>query len=96
MSSGKNIGKTVNSGFLEVALALGGVVASYELPDEAILDLAQAIDAAHGRVQSKLMSSDVSPWVEDSLTDDCGHPAVIRLLYRLDEYQLNNGGGSDG
>lgn len=73
----------VNEGFEELALALGGVAASYEVPDEAVWDLARAMDLTHERVQAKLARTEVASPLGDLPESGAGHPAVSHLLQRL-------------
>ncbi len=73
----------VNDGFEEVALALGGVAASYEIPDEAVWDLARAIDVTCQRVRARLSRTEAAIGLDDLPASDCSHPAVVHLLQRL-------------
>ena len=85
--------RIVNEGSEEVALALGGVAASYAIPDEAVWDLARAIDLAHERVQAKLSKTEVFTNLDDRPESGCGHPAVAHLLERLKAGRSGTGGG---
>ena len=73
----------VKDGFEELALALGGVASSYEIPDEAVWDLARAIDVTCQRVQARLAKSDVLAALDDLPASGAAHPAVTHLLKRL-------------
>lgn len=72
----------LTAAFEEAALALGGVVAIYPIPDEAVWDLAQALDAIHGRACAKC-GAQVHAEPEDPA--DKQHPAIVRLLAQLHE-----------
>lgn len=77
--------------FEEVALALGGAVASYRLPDEAIWDLARTMDLACERARSRMGCH--APAEPDEAEPGVGvaHPAIAHLLSRLNEQQLGVG-----
>ncbi|MBK8285759.1 MAG: hypothetical protein IPK97_13330 [Ahniella sp.] len=72
--------QALTAAFEEAALALGGVVAIYPIPDEAVWDLAQALDAIHGRACVKCGAQVHAP---PEGTDDNQHPAIVRLLAQL-------------
>ena len=69
--------------FEDVALALGGVVASYDVPDEAIWDLARAIDLTHERAQARFSRTEEEATSIETPKADYQHPAVSHLLTRL-------------
>lgn len=75
----------VTDGFEEVGLALGGIIESYELPEDAVWDLARAIDLAHERIQAQLMRVVVEPLKVMSPSREHPHPAVSHLMNRLAE-----------
>lgn len=81
----------VNEGFEQLALALGGVASSYEIPDEAVWDLARAIDVTCQRVQARLAKSDVLTGLDDVPASGAGHPAVAHLLKRLGAGRTDKG-----
>jgi hypothetical protein len=66
--------------FEEVALTLGGVVASYPIPDEAVWDLARALDVIHERASGRCEARAVAA-ADDA--DDAEHPAIVHLLAQL-------------
>ncbi len=74
--------QALTAAFEEAALALGGVIAIYPIPDGAVWDLAQALDAIHGRACAKC-GAQVGAAPEG--TDDNQHPAIVRLLAQLHE-----------
>lgn len=80
--------ETLVAAFEQVALALGGVVASYRIPDEAIWDLARTMDLACERARVR-MGCHAKP-EPDEVEPAVGavHPAVTHLLGRLHEQQL--------
>ena len=84
--------RIVNEGFEEIALALGGVAASYEIPDEAVWDLARAMDLTHERVQAKMSKTEVESGLDGPPDSMGSHPAVSHLLQRL--HGPSAGGGS--
>lgn len=92
MSGNCRCRQAVNEGFQELGLALGGVAASYELPDEAVWDLARAMDLTHERIQARLMKTEVVTQLNESSESGCGHPAVAHLLGRLERGHLGTGG----
>jgi len=82
----------VNEGFEELALALGGITASHDLPDEAVWDLARVVDLTCERIQARLARTeeiagpDIPPITEGT------HPAVSLLLSRLRANGARKGG----
>lgn len=68
--------------FEEIALALGGLVASYPVPDEAVWELSRALDLIHGRMCARCHGLGMAN-VEDP--DDAPHAAIIHLLRQLQE-----------
>lgn len=85
--------KIVNEGFEGVALALGGIAASYDIPEEAVWDLARAIDLNYGQVRARLSKSEYISVLDDLPESGCGHPAVTYLLQRLKSGRSETGGG---
>ena len=73
----------VTEGFEELALALGGVTASYEIPDEAVWDLARAVDVTHDRMQAGIAQTEVVTQLDEVPESGFRHPAVSYLLQRL-------------
>lgn len=67
----------------EVALALGGVVATYPVPDNAIWDLARALDLIHERALARWEQGEVEQSAAVEGGDDTEHPAIVHLLRRL-------------
>ena len=86
--------KIVNEGFEGVALALGGIAASYEMPEEAVWDLARAINLNYDRVQARLSKSEYISVLDALPESGCGHPAVAYLLQRLKSGRQEAGGGN--
>ena len=82
----------VNEGFEELALALGGVNASYDLADEAVWDLARAMDLTCERIQAKLARTGAVSGQGDLPESDGCHPAVAHLLQRLKAAGEDQGG----
>jgi hypothetical protein len=80
MTESCNCRRTLTTAFEEAALALGGVVASYPLPDEAVWDLARALDLIHERALGRCGAKEIA--VTDDF-DDAEHPAIAHLLARL-------------
>ena len=72
--------QALTTAFEEMALALGGVVASYPIPDEAVWDLARALDLIHERAYGWCGAVDAT--VPDE-PDDGEHPAIVHLLAQL-------------
>ncbi len=66
--------------FEEAALALGGTVASYPIPDEAVWDLARALDLIHERACGRCTGGEALSLDE---ADDDEHPAIIHLLSQV-------------
>lgn len=77
--------RIVNEGFEELTLALGGVAASYEIPDKAVWDLAQVINRVYRRALSKIGPDHLPPALAQDLVDANEHPAITRLLRQLRE-----------
>lgn len=72
--------KTITEAFEEAALALGGVAAAYQMPDEAVWDLARSLDLIHQRACEKFQTEEEGPADE---REDAVHPAIVHLLARL-------------
>ena len=72
--------QTLTAAFEETALALGGVVASYPIPDEAVWDLARAVDGIYERACGQCGVTDAA--VHDG-PEDAEHPAIVHLLSKL-------------
>lgn len=66
--------------FEEAALALGGVAATYPLPDEAVWELARSLDLIHERACGRCGSREAA-LADDQ--DDAEHPAIVHLLAQL-------------
>lgn len=66
--------------FEEAALALGGVVATYPIPDEATWALARALDEIHERAS---MRYEDTVGTEASEDDPDVHLAVVHLLRQI-------------
>lgn len=79
----------VTEGFEELALALGGVTASYEMPDAAIWDIAFAVDVAHGRVQARISQTGEVEQLDEVPDTGGRHTAVAYLLERLRKIETN-------
>ena len=71
--------------FVEMALALGGVVNSYQVPDDAIWVLARSMDAVHRRALTKLDCSTTNTPTRLKSEADIEHPAIVFLLQQLDQ-----------
>ena len=82
----------VNEGFEGVALALGGVAVTYEIPDEAVWDLARAIDVTCQRVRARLSHTEATIGLDDLPVSGCSHPAVVHLLRQLRSDASERGG----
>ena len=73
----------LTAAFEEAALALGGVVAGYPIPDEATWDLARALDLIHERALARFgRCGSAEPEVIDEM-EGVEHPAIVHLLRRL-------------
>ncbi len=83
MKSNCRCHEIVKEGFEELALALGGVTASYEIPDAAVWDLALVVDAAYDRVQARISKNEVVAQLEVVQEPDFRHTAVTYLLQRI-------------
>ena len=77
--------------FEEAAQALGGVVASYRLPDEAVWDLARTMDLVCERARARMGCHAATDPAEAESAVGAAHPAVTHLLSRLHEQQLSVG-----
>jgi hypothetical protein len=75
-----NCQQALTAAFEEAALALGGVVADYAIPDEAVWDLARALDRIHERAREQCGANDTA---EPDDPDDAEHPAIVHLLTQL-------------
>jgi len=80
MTDRGNCRRALQAAFEEVALALGGVVASYPIPDEAVWDLARALDLIHERAWGRCGGGSVAAADGE---DDAAHPAIIHLLAQV-------------
>ena len=69
----------------EAALAVGGVVASYPTPDEAVWDLCRSLDRIHERAVGRCGTVDLAG---ADTPDDSEHPAVAFLLTQLGEKDI--------
>jgi len=83
---------TLIAAFEQVALALGGVVASYPLPDEAVWDLAQALDLACERACSRMGCQRGQEPADASEIEGSRHPAITHLLSRLEQQRAGVAG----
>lgn len=72
--------QAVTNAFEDVAMALGGVVASYPVPDDAVWELARALDVIHSRV---CVRCGVQAFPEAEGPGDAQHPAIVHLLAQL-------------
>jgi hypothetical protein len=79
----------LDGAFQEAALALGGVVASSPILDEAIWDLARALDQIHERASERCGATQTTLARE---TEDPEHPAIVHLLTRLRDRGAARGG----
>ena len=86
----------VCGGFMDLALALGAVANNHELPDEAVWDLARAIDTAHERIQKRLATADGSGPAAEVPRPSSRHPAIGHLVQRLERMAAGAGGGHNG
>ncbi len=73
----------LTSAFEEVALALGGVVDTYEVPDDAVWDLARAIDLILERARSRFTEAVEQVDAGSAGKSGYKHPAVDHLLHRI-------------
>lgn len=72
--------QALTAAFEEAALALGGVAATYPMPDEAVWDLARALDLIHERACGRCGAREAAG-ADDP--DDAEHPAIVHLLTQL-------------
>lgn len=72
--------QALTGAFEEAALALGGVVAVYPIPDEAVWDLARALDLIHERACDRCDGADIVPGDD---ADPVEHPAIVQLLAQV-------------
>lgn len=72
--------QALTAAFEEAALAFGGVVASYPIPDEAVWDLARALDLIHERACGRCGVATAAA-ADDA--EEAGHPAIVHLLAQL-------------
>lgn len=80
MMESSNCREALTAAFEEAALTLGGVVASYPIPDEAVWDLARALDLIHERACDRCGGADIMPGDD---TDPVEHPAIVQLLAQV-------------
>lgn len=66
--------------FEELALAFGGLIATYPIPDEAVWDFCRAVDAIHGRLCARCRGHGLAG-MEDP--EEAPHPAIVHLLSQL-------------
>jgi hypothetical protein len=74
--------QAITAAFEDVALALGGVVAAFPIPDEATWDFARALEVIHDRARARCGTTDLR---FEETADDEPHPAIIHLLCQLHE-----------
>lgn len=77
--------QVLTGAFEEVTLALGGVVATYPIPDEAVWELARALDLIHERACARWGRCEINQAAAAEEDDDTEHPAIVHLLRRLNE-----------
>jgi hypothetical protein len=80
MSENCKCKRAITVAFEEAALALGGVAATYPIPDEAVWDLARSLDLIHQRACGKCGAANA---VQDEEPEDAEHPAIVHLLAQL-------------
>lgn len=80
MSESFKCKEAITAAFEEAALALGGVVAMYPIPDEAVWDLARCLDLIHQRVCGQFGTANGAPDAEPECAE---HPAIAHLLTKL-------------
>lgn len=80
MSESCKCKEAITTAFEEAALALGGVVAMYPIPDEAVWDLARCLDLIHERVCGQCGATEGAPAEEPEYPE---HPAIAHLLSKL-------------
>lgn len=72
----------LTAAFEELTLAVAGVVASHDVPDDATWDLARVIDHVHRKALAELkVSTPAADRHDDSQNRE--HPAIARLLRQL-------------
>ena len=71
---------TITAAFEEAALALSGVAADYPIPDEALWELARALDLIHERACSRCGARATTTGGDP---DNDEHPAIVHLLAQL-------------
>jgi hypothetical protein len=76
--------QAITATFEEAALALGGVVATYQIPDEAVWEMARLMDVTHRRIQARCCRDDAAPPDAQVLDGLRTHPAIAHLLQTLD------------
>lgn len=86
----------VCGGFMDLALALGAVAGNHELSDEAVWELARAIDHAHERIQMRLAKDDANGQATVEPRASSRHPAIGHLVQRLERTSAGKGGACDG
>ena len=83
MSNRSECREVLTGAFEEVALALGGVVAQFELWDDAVWELSAAIDAIHRRALDRLAQSDPSKAAAPPPPEQKWHPAIAHLMNQI-------------
>jgi len=85
----------VLGGFMDLSLALGAVASNYRLPDEAVWDLARAVDQAHEHIQMQVAQNGGRDPVTAEPRVATRHPAIGHLLQRLERTATCSGGSCD-
>lgn len=80
MSDSCKCTSAITAAFEEAALALGGVAATYPMPDDAVWDLARSLDLIHQRACEKCGAVGV---IRPEEPEDTEHPAIAHLLAQL-------------
>jgi len=92
MSEACNCQRALTAAFEEAAFALAAVAAGYPIPDEAVWDLARALDRIHERARGRCLRPTSAP-VDFGEADE--HPAIAHLLRRLHEATAGTSGAEE-
>lgn len=88
MSNCSECREVLTAAFEEVALALGGVVAGFDHWDDAVWELATAIDVIHRRALGRLAQSGPSATAAPPPPEHKCHPAIAHLVKQIREVSV--------